>query len=97
MFKLKFVLPMLAFVLAIGMSFAFTNATEDDFYATGYVELDGQWYQVDVDCQTTSDYKCEVQIMGETQSNPVHSQPDASSPFLESSTLTPKVITDPRL
>jgi|SRR5690606_3751777 len=97
MSKIKFVLPMLAFVLAIGMSFAFTSATEEGFYSIGYIELDGQWYEVNVDCQTTSDYKCEVQIMGETQPNSVHTQPDAASPFLESNTLTPKVITDPRL
>jgi|SRR5690606_9172613 len=46
MSKIKFVLPMLAFVLAIGMSFAFTNATEDDLV----IEIEGNLYQSPINC-----------------------------------------------
>jgi len=45
--KLKLILPMLAFIFAIALSFAFVNATADDFYATGYVIIEGQPYDVD--------------------------------------------------
>ena len=46
MFKLKFVLPMLAFVLAIGMSFAFTSEAPGDLV----IEIDGQLYESPINC-----------------------------------------------
>lgn len=49
--KLKMILPMLAFVLAIGVSFAFveTNA-EKDYYATKYIQVPGGWATINVEC-----------------------------------------------
>lgn len=42
--KLKMILPMLAFVLAIGMSFAFVKTSaEKDYYATKYIQVPGGW------------------------------------------------------
>ena len=64
MFKFKFVLPMLAFVLAIGMSFAFTNATEDDYYVTGYVIIENEQYPVEVNCDLNTNQNCTVEIDG---------------------------------
>lgn len=44
--NLKLILPMLAFILAIGMSFAFTSAAEDDLV----VQIDGQLYEAPINC-----------------------------------------------
>ncbi|XCF04809.1 DUF6520 family protein [Tamlana crocina] len=56
--RLKLILPMLAFVLAIGMSFAFveTNA-EKDYYATKFilVEAPNGWATIDVECNPQND------------------------------------------
>tara|TARA_R110000868_G_scaffold185635_1_gene427630 strand:+ start:286 stop:570 length:285 start_codon:yes stop_codon:yes gene_type:complete len=60
--KLKLILPMLAFVFAIALSFAFVNATADDFYATGYVIIEGQPYDVDTNCNSQSTSDCKVRI-----------------------------------
>jgi len=49
MFKLKFILPMFAFVLAIGMSFAFTSEAPGDLV----IEIDGQYYQSPINCTGT--------------------------------------------
>lgn len=46
MFKLKFILPMFAFVLAIGMSFAFTSEAPGDLV----IEIDGQLYESPINC-----------------------------------------------
>lgn len=51
--NLKLVLPMLAFVLAIGLSFAFVNTTEDkDTFATKFilVEEPNGWATITVNC-----------------------------------------------
>jgi len=45
--NLKSILPMLAFVLAIGMSFAFTSEAPGDLV----LEIDGVLYQSPIDCQ----------------------------------------------
>ncbi len=95
--KLQLILPMLAFIFAIGMSFAFVEATAEDYYATGFIELDDTWYEVDVDCETGSN-DCEAEIQGEPgETYPVHTQPSTTSPLLESPTQDSKVIPDPRL
>ena len=63
MFKFKFVLPMLAFVLAIGMSFAFTDAEVDEAVVGWY----GPQYdrvQINVNC-TGSLTDCTVQFIHE--------------------------------
>ena len=86
---------MLAFVLAIGMSFAFTNATGEDYYATGYIELDNQWYTVSVNCQTTNE-SCKVTLIGDPLEieHDVFSTPDGEP--LQGGNLNPMEITDPR-
>lgn len=43
---LKVMLPMLAFVLAIGMSFAFTSVAPGDLV----IEIDGQLYESPINC-----------------------------------------------
>jgi hypothetical protein len=49
--KTKFLLPVLAMIFAIGMSFTTVNA--DKAVATGFIETSpGNWEQVDVDCPT---------------------------------------------
>lgn len=54
--KLKMILPMLAFVLAIGMSFAFVGTSaEKDYYATKYILVDGGWATIDVVCNPQND------------------------------------------
>ncbi|WP_417359636.1 DUF6520 family protein [Galbibacter sp.] len=45
--NIKLILPMLAFVLAIGMSFAFTSEAPDDLV----ILIDGVKYQSPIDCQ----------------------------------------------
>ncbi|EID71680.1 DUF6520 family protein [Imtechella halotolerans] len=54
--KLKMILPMLAFVLAIGMSFAFVKTSaEKDYYATKYIQVPGGWATITVDCDPKND------------------------------------------
>lgn len=62
--NLKSILPMLAFVLAIGMSFAFVNATGEDYYEDGVVIIGGDPYTVDVNCNSQSQNECQVEIEG---------------------------------
>jgi len=92
--NLKLILPMLAFVLAIGISFAFTSATEDDFYATGFVKIDGDPYLVEVDCDNPSSLTCKVNIQG-LPNNPYTITDSSGNPLLNG-TATPKTIPDPR-
>ena len=53
---------MLAFVLAIGMSFAFVS--EDDVYFTAYVNDSGTWTAVNVDCPEGNN-NCTIQFVDE--------------------------------
>ncbi len=53
--NLKFILPMLAIIFAIGLTFAATNFKADpknDNYATMYVNIDDTWHEIEVDCET---------------------------------------------
>lgn len=60
--KLKMILPMLAFILAIGMSFAFVKTSaEKDYYATKYIQVPGGWATIDVVCNPQDD-KCIVRF-----------------------------------
>lgn len=94
--KLKLILPMLAFVLAIGMSFAFTSATEDDYYATGFIQLEGTWYEVDVNC-TNGDENCYAVLKGDENGmdHQVFNAPNGAP--LKNITEDPTEIPDPRL
>lgn len=93
--KLKLILPMLAFIFAIGMSFAFVDATPEDYYATGFIQLDGTWYQVDVDCDSGLD-ECQVILEGDESQieYPVFDAPNGN--ILDSPTQNPQEIMDPR-
>jgi len=61
---LKVILPMLAILFAIGLSFAFVNATGEDYYVAGYVLINGQPYDVDANCNSQSEENCKVRIQG---------------------------------
>lgn len=95
--KTKILLPVLAIVLAIGMSFAFVNATEEDYYASGFIQIGTEWHPVDVNCNGSS-YDCKVQISGSSTEYLVYStsNPGPLDKPLKSSTQTPEIIPDPR-
>ncbi len=86
---------MLAFVTAIGLSFAFVDTTAEDYYATGFIQIGSSWYQVDVDCNEPGN-TCLARISGETPVYTVYSAPNTSSAPLQSATPGIKVIPDPR-
>jgi len=93
--NLKLILPMLVFIFAIGMSFAFENSTAEDYYATGFIQLDGTWYQVDVDCETGVE-ECKV-ILEEDEDeieHPVFDAPNGN--ILDSPNQSAQLIPDPR-
>tara|TARA_R110002049_G_scaffold73897_2_gene190840 strand:- start:7351 stop:7641 length:291 start_codon:yes stop_codon:yes gene_type:complete len=94
--KLKLILPMMAFIFVIALSFAFVNTTADDYYATGFIKIDSTWYPVDVDCSQNEQYDCLAQIEGEPETYDVHNGPSETAPVLKSASPTPKVIDDPR-
>ncbi len=94
--KLKLIFPMLAFLLAIGLSFAFVNATAEDYYTAGFIQMGTTWYPVDVNCEQNSQYECRVQIEGEPETYEVHSAPNETAPTLKSASPNAKVIQDPR-
>ncbi len=59
---LKMILPMMAIIFAIGLTFATVNPEpepempESESYALMYVNIDGDWHEIEVDCETgTSD------------------------------------------
>lgn len=58
--NLKLILPMLAMIFAIGLTFATGNPEpepempERDSYALMYVNIDGEWHEIEVDCETGS-------------------------------------------
>jgi len=92
--KLKLILPMLAFIMAIGMSFAFVNATDENYYASGFVEIDGDPYPVEVDCDNPSSLTCKVNIQG-LPNNPYTITDSSGNPLLNG-TVAPQTIPDPR-
>ena len=47
--KTKFLLPILAMIFAVGMSFTTVNNSSED-YATKYVRAGNMWYHIDVEC-----------------------------------------------
>lgn len=49
--KTKFLLPVLALIFAVGMSFT-TLSNSSENYATKYVHDGTMWHQIEVDCQT---------------------------------------------
>ena len=94
--KLKMILPMLAFILAIGMSFAFVKDTPKDFYTAGYIQIDSIWYPIDVVCDDPGPYFCVVKIENETQTYFVYPTPSITAPRITSDSPILKVINDPR-
>ena len=80
--KFKVILPMLAFVLAIGISFAFVNTSaEKDYYATGYIQVPGGWATITVDCPDGSD-DCLVKFQNDPTIYQVYTAKSTSSPAL---------------
>lgn len=65
--KLKLILPMLAFIMAVGLSFAFEKDNRNAL--NGYVYDSGDWIEVDVLCIGTA-HTCTVQFVDEFD-NPV--------------------------
>ena len=80
--KFKFILPMLAFIMAIGMSFAFVNTNaEENYYATKYIQVPGGWATIDVECEPQSD-ECTVTFsddLSETEYR-VYDEKDVTQP-----------------
>ncbi|HTN68290.1 MAG TPA: DUF6520 family protein [Gelidibacter sp.] len=65
--KLKMILPMLAFILAIGVSFAYVKTSaEKDYYATKYIYVPGGWATIDVECPRKNN-ECTVVFSGDPQ------------------------------
>ncbi|QLE01993.1 hypothetical protein HX109_10670 [Galbibacter sp. BG1] len=77
--NLKLMLPMLAFILAIGMSFAFVNISDDP--STDYIIRNGVFepLNLELDCGPGT-APCEVQFEGETQKYQVYDDDNISSP-----------------
>ncbi|MBC9795375.1 DUF6520 family protein [Sinomicrobium weinanense] len=76
---LKLVLPMLAFVLAIGLSFAFVS--EDEALVTGYYGPSGSRLPIQVDCDSGIN-ECEIQFVDENDQpigSPLLVYPDQTS------------------
>ncbi len=56
---LKVILPMMAMIFAIGLTFATVNPEpepkpeipENESYALMYVNIDGEWHEIEVDCE----------------------------------------------
>ncbi|PZD76443.1 DUF6520 family protein [Mesonia sp. K7] len=65
--KNQFLLPVLAMILAVGMSFTTLEANEG--YVTGWIDGPNGWEQVNVDCEM-GDFDCEVRFLP----NPTHYQ-----------------------
>tara|TARA_R110002020_G_scaffold37072_4_gene111784 strand:- start:7285 stop:7569 length:285 start_codon:yes stop_codon:yes gene_type:complete len=91
--KLKLILPLLAFVMAIGMSFAFVGTTGEDYYVAGYVTINGEDYLVDANCNSQTQQDCRVQIQG-LQGTFIVYNPDTGAPLKSNAPTV--VIADPR-
>ncbi|WP_093304132.1 DUF6520 family protein [Salegentibacter agarivorans] len=61
----KLILPMMAFIFAIGLTFATVDSepklelSESDSYATMYVNIGNNWYPIEVECGI-GDAECRV-------------------------------------
>ncbi|WMQ62098.1 DUF6520 family protein [Imtechella halotolerans] len=91
--KLRMILPMLAFVLAIGMSFAYVKA--DLAVIQGYIETSpGVWESVDVNC-INGNKECRVVFSSDPNTvymvYPVQNPGEDDKP-LTSSSLDPIVL-----
>lgn len=79
--NLKTVLPMLAFILAIGMSFAFVGATEEN-YATKYILLDpsdhsnpDSWAAIQIECGAGEE-DCTIEYLPSEETFDVYNTPN---------------------
>ncbi|MDL5513246.1 DUF6520 family protein [Arenibacter sp. M-2] len=88
--KLKLILPMLAFIFAIALSFAFENATEEVDYATKYVRVGSNWHAIEVDCGLGSS-QCVVIFTEDTSETPyqVYNSQDLEDEALGSTDIKP--------
>lgn len=92
--KFKFILPMLAFIMAIGMSFAFVNASGEDLYASGTIFIDGNPYAVEVNC-SSGEENCLVTLEGDETETEYQVLDSMGNP-LKSVAPAPVLIEDPR-
>lgn len=70
--KLKMILPMLAFVLAIGLSFA--NVKDNNTVQTGYVYDSGIWTMINSPCEGNG-YTCKIRFV-DGNGNPLSDELD---------------------
>jgi len=61
--NLKFILPMLAFVLAIGMSFAFVGTVDPQFDYVDTGDPNNPLAIPETECITGTQFSCEVQLV----------------------------------
>ena len=67
--KFKFLMPMMAFVMAIGMAFA----TKPNLDTGLWVQRDGEPYQLKSDpCQSTEETQCRVVFIGDPNGTVCH-------------------------
>lgn len=61
--KLKILLPMLAFIFAVGMAFATTDLKEQpEIQSFDYIQMDGNWEAVPEQTCPGTGYVCRVQF-----------------------------------
>ena len=92
--NLKSILPMLAFVLAIGMSFAFVGATGENYYATKYIQVPGGWATITIDCPD-GDGECLVQFNDNPTPLNVYDSKSVSDPAEGNSTVEVRNVPTP--
>lgn len=79
--KTKFLLPVLAMIFAVGMSF--TSVKANDQFATGWIDGPNGWEQVNVDCgmELDQEFDCEVRFLPNLTHYPVYATKDYSTPL----------------
>jgi hypothetical protein len=81
--KLKMILPMMAFIFAIALSFATVNLSPESAYETGRVNGPNGWETIDVECGD-GDELCKVKFSPSGQSYQVY-EADETTPRTGSS------------
>lgn len=92
----KLILPMMAFVCAIGMAFATVDSKpEPNVQANDYLLINGEWLAIaEQPCTTTGPEDCQVQLGENGMIYPVYDEKQISS-LKKSPTDDPTVIPPP--
>ncbi len=91
---LKVILPMMAMIFAIGLTFATVDPepeiTDIESYATMYVNVDGDWHEIEVDCET-GNTECLVIFTEDPSGTPyqVYNSPSLNDEALGSEGIKP--------